>query len=104
MRKLSFPSKISPIRTLPIGARAVSQSALSHPSGVAGGCLRATPALSAKNAPVAQLDRASDYESEGRTFESFRARHFGIDCRPGHADRSHPFAVKASNSAKQASF
>ncbi len=26
-------------------------------------------------APVAQLDRASDYESEGRTFESFRARH-----------------------------
>ena len=25
-------------------------------------------------APVAQLDRASDYESEGRTFESFRAR------------------------------
>src|ERR1700747_1480041 len=28
-----------------------------------------------KNAPVAQLDRASDYESEGRTFESFRARH-----------------------------
>jgi hypothetical protein len=32
--------------------------------------------LFAKNAPVAQLDRASDYESEGRTFESFRARHF----------------------------
>ena len=27
-------------------------------------------------APVAQLDRASDYESEGRTFESFRARQF----------------------------
>lgn len=27
------------------------------------------------HAPVAQLDRASDYESEGRTFESFRARH-----------------------------
>ena len=37
--------------------------------------MRAWPALSAKNAPVAQLDRASDYESEGRTFESFRARH-----------------------------
>jgi hypothetical protein len=32
----------------------------------------------AKNAPVAQLDRASDYESEGRTFESFRARHSTI--------------------------
>ena len=40
--------------------------------------MRAQPAqLFAKHAPVAQLDRASDYESEGRTFESFRARHFG---------------------------
>ncbi|VWX48741.1 hypothetical protein NOVOSPHI9U_20077 [Novosphingobium sp. 9U] len=29
--------------------------------------------LPGPNAPVAQLDRASDYESEGRTFESFRA-------------------------------
>ena len=28
------------------------------------------------SAPVAQLDRASDYESEGRRFESFRARQF----------------------------
>ena len=27
------------------------------------------------NAPVAQLDRASDFESEGREFESLRARH-----------------------------
>src|SRR5437588_12321000 len=26
-------------------------------------------------APLAQLDRASDYESEGREFESLRARH-----------------------------
>src|SRR5690606_8074768 len=30
---------------------------------------------SARQAPVAQLDRAPDYESGGRTFESFRARH-----------------------------
>ena len=29
-----------------------------------------------QRAPVAQLDRAPDYESGGRTFESFRARHF----------------------------
>ena len=29
----------------------------------------------APNAPLAQLDRASDYESEGREFESLRARH-----------------------------
>jgi phosphoribosyl-ATP pyrophosphohydrolase len=32
-------------------------------------------ALRARHAPVAQLDRASDYESEGQRFESFRARH-----------------------------
>ena len=29
-----------------------------------------------KQVPVAQLDRASDYESEGWEFESLRARHF----------------------------
>ncbi len=28
------------------------------------------------NAPVAQLDRVSGYEPEGREFESLRARHF----------------------------
>jgi hypothetical protein len=32
--------------------------------------------MSAKNAPVAQLDRAPDYESGGQEFESLRARHF----------------------------
>jgi hypothetical protein len=30
-------------------------------------------------APVAQLDRAPDYESGGRRFESFRARQFKIN-------------------------
>src|ERR1700730_18597683 len=30
---------------------------------------------------VAQLDRASDFESEGRAFESLRERHFGIRYR-----------------------
>ena len=34
-----------------------------------------TPSMKA-SAPLAQLDRASDYESEGREFESLRARHF----------------------------
>ena len=29
--------------------------------------------LRSPHAPVAQLDRASDYESEGRRFESFQA-------------------------------
>src|SRR3982074_841766 len=33
----------------------------------------------AKNAPVAQLDRAPDYESGGQEFESLRARHFGTE-------------------------
>jgi hypothetical protein len=33
--------------------------------------------MPAKNAPVAQLDRALDYESRGQEFESLRARHFG---------------------------
>ncbi len=32
--------------------------------------------LFVKNAPVAQLDRVSDYESEGRRFDSCLARHF----------------------------
>jgi hypothetical protein len=33
------------------------------------------------NAPVAQLDRALDYESRGQEFESLRARHY----TPEHA-------------------
>ena len=36
-----------------------------------------SPEMPAKNAPVAQLDRALDYESRGQEFESLRARHFG---------------------------
>src|SRR6202040_2980689 len=32
------------------------------------------PRRPAKNAPVAQLDRALDYESRGQEFESLRAR------------------------------
>src|SRR5262249_53267138 len=38
-------------------------------------------------APLAQLDRASGYEPEGREFESLRARHFHpgpARVRPGH--------------------
>ena len=30
------------------------------------------------HALVAQLDRASDFDSEGREFESLRARHFSV--------------------------
>jgi hypothetical protein len=32
-----------------------------------------------RNAPVAQLDRASGYEPEGREFESLRAHHLSKD-------------------------
>ena len=32
-------------------------------------------------APVAQLDRAPDFESVGRGFESLRARHFPETCK-----------------------
>src|SRR5205085_10367377 len=41
------------------------------------------PSLSATvdEGPLAQLDRASDYESEGRRFESCRARHPMEDAR-----------------------
>src|ERR1700680_1517602 len=46
------------------------------------GCTRAVrPDAPAKNAPVAQLDRALDYESRGQEFESLRARH----SKPEHA-------------------
>src|SRR5579872_3504762 len=34
------------------------------------------------SAPVAQLDRAPDYESGGQRFESFRARHFPLRAEP----------------------
>ena len=37
------------------------------------GCIKAD--VKQKDAPVAQLDRASDYGSEGCEFESRRARH-----------------------------
>ena len=35
-----------------------------------------------RNAPVAQLDRASGYEPEGREFESLRAHHPSITYEP----------------------
>jgi hypothetical protein len=65
-------------QTLPIRPGAGSKCALSRPfpdrfSEMPMGLLARDDS---ENAPVAQLDRASDYESEGRTFESFRARHY----------------------------
>src|SRR6266852_3004049 len=67
------------LRTLPSRAGAGSYGALSRPlkmfsqnaCGIGGPC---APRRPAKNAPVAQLDRALDYESRGQEFESLRAR------------------------------
>ena len=39
------------------------------------------PHGSSKDAPVAQLDRVSDYESEGQVFESLRAHHHSKSSR-----------------------
>src|ERR1700756_2655525 len=52
------------------------------------------PEMSAKNAPVAQLDRAPDYESGGQEFESLRARHSINDL-----ERIHPPDVVSGNRA-----
>jgi hypothetical protein len=56
----------------------------------AGPCALKCPA---KNAPVAQLDRAPDYESGGQEFESLRARHSVTHLRAwqsGHSGRPRP--------------
>ena len=41
-------------------------------------------------APVAQLDRVPDYESGGRTFESYRARHIQKEPHPTDGAFSYP--------------
>ena len=54
-------------------------------------CLWRRPCIGSapSNAPVAQLDRASDYESEGRAFESLRVRHLSFITRQkGYTVRS----------------
>src|SRR5258707_5791552 len=72
------------LRTLPRRAGAGSYGALSRPAEnvsqmhAASAGLRSLEGL-AKNAPVAQLDRALDYESRGQEFESLRARQYW-DC------------------------
>ncbi len=38
--------------------------------------------MNAKYAPVAQLDRVSDSDSEGRAFESHQAYHFNLASLP----------------------
>src|SRR3954453_21065295 len=56
------------------------------------------PEMPRENAPVAQLDRAPDYESGGQEFESLRARHFGTKLgTPNIAD----FALDAATSVRR---
>jgi hypothetical protein len=50
---------------------------------------------SSRYAPVAQLDRASDYESEGQEFESLRVRHFFLQFQYVKNDISSAPAVVA---------
>src|ERR1700736_5561890 len=49
---------------------------------------------------VAQLDRASDFESEGREFESLRARHFGTELG---TPKPAVFALEAATSVRSSS-
>ena len=49
-------------------------------------------------APVAQLDRVPDYESGGRTFESYRARH--ILKRPHPTDGAFLYLVDLVEAAR----
>ena len=70
------------------------------------GDYRITPVESAASAPVAQLDRASGFEPEGREFESLRARHINqIPSAPGqrlqcYATRECPPAIYRPASAR----
>src|SRR6266850_808302 len=88
------------LRTLPRRAGAGSYGALSRPAENVSQMHAASAGLGsleglAKNAPVAQLDRALDYESRGQEFESLRARqHLARVQLPRFAG---PFAKSVSN-------
>jgi hypothetical protein len=56
------------------------------------------PKRLAKDAPVAQLDRAPDYESGGQEFESLRARQFVVaKASPAYAPSGRAAAPPAKN-------
>ena len=52
-------------------------------------------------APLAQLDRASGYEPEGREFESLRARHFPLLLTTAYAKAEYRSCNKRENSYPQ---
>ena len=98
----------SPLRSLGSGNRLLSPAkyaavaffskyACNPPQSVLGERLAGKRHLQC--APVAQLDRAPDYESGGQRFESFRARHFlDAGCR-GRMRRIRPVAWTAGATA-----
>src|ERR1041385_1251527 len=53
------------------------------------------PRQKPKHAPVAQLDRAPDYESGGQEFESLRARH-SVGCQTGLDRRQSDYRVSTA--------
>src|SRR5262249_12789635 len=55
-----------------------SRNRVSGVTGEQGDAAATIAYMVSRPALVAQLDRASDFESEGREFESLRARHFTI--------------------------
>src|ERR1700693_702060 len=69
------------------GDRLQAGAALEPPSGPAG------------HAPVAQLDRAPDYESGGQEFESLRARHYDTCKMQASFHRGALFAIVDSSQA-----
>ncbi len=67
----------TPRRAIPLLPPANRSRSFPHPDGPA--CVT-LPIRPPATAPVAQLDRASDYGSGGWEFESSRARHLAHDC------------------------
>ncbi len=56
-----------------------------------------------ESAPVAQLDRASDYESEGRVFESPRAYHLPLSSLLFNEDTASPLDEKRPDCVRSVS-
>jgi hypothetical protein len=74
---------------------AAATPALHVPSWEPCGCLRNAGHHAYLDALVAQLDRASDFESEGREFESLRARQIRICPAWTHLDGGRPRGLRS---------
>ncbi len=63
------------VEHLVVAQDAVGSSPITHPIRINNRCRPLPASVLFSCAPVAQLDRAPDFESVGRGFESLRARH-----------------------------